>query len=109
MIFKDKIQPKLDIEEAEKIILEDDGKMSEEEDKANQERINELIATDKKVATWVKDNQYVLSQNNKERQIYYQQKITFGEIRDKKYGLAIINDIWNKSLKTPADLQFRKI
>ena len=29
--FQDKIQPKLDIEEAEKIILEDDGKMSEEQ------------------------------------------------------------------------------
>ena len=106
--FQDKIQPKLDIEEAEKIILEDDGKMSDAERETNQERINELIATDKKVATWVKDNQYVLSQNNKERQIYYQQKITFGEIRDKKYGLAIINDIWNKSLKTPADLEFRE-
>jgi hypothetical protein len=106
--FQDKIQPKLDIEEAEKIILEDDGKMSEEKREANQDRINELIATDPKVAKWVKDNQYVLSENNKERQIYYQQKITFGEIRDKKYGMTIINDIWNKSLKTPADLEFRE-
>ena len=104
--FKDKVQPKIDIARAEEIIREDDG-LPKEERNANQKELSDLIATDKKVASWVKDNQYVLSDNNLERQIYYQEKITFGEIRDKKLGLAIINDIWNKSLKTPADLEFK--
>ena len=105
--FKDKVQPKLDIARAEEIIREDDGTLPEEKRISNQKELDDLISTDKKVATWVKDNQYVLSDNNIERQIYYQQKIAFGEIRDKKLGFAIINDIWNKSLKTPADLEFR--
>ena len=105
--FQEKIQPKLDIARAEEIILEDDGTLTEEKRLANQEELDDLIASDKKVAAWVKDNQYVLSDNNLERQIYYQQKVTFGQIRNKKFGLTLINDIWNKSLKTPADLQFR--
>ena len=116
--YKDKIQPEIDIQKARDLLINSEAPLSQEDvnegittlqakREKNQQELKKLISSDPKVAKFIKDNQNVITSKNKERQILFTERVANGEIRNEQFGIAHINLIYEQSLKTPQDTEWK--